>query len=193
MQMILAASPPSLVFKRWILVLTRELTPLPPLSPGCLPDCFAGLDILGHMLMRITLSEREDASTGVFRMRLSDRNITPGWKPHWPIALPHGWKWLYILPLSHICSLYAVILPVNTHIKWQGSTWVKNSFKYMDYIYRIFSFHWQVFMLTLPTATGCVLIDYAELSPVRYSLWWAAHLLHVPTQEALMAVRNLNE
>lgn len=52
---------PSLVFKRWILVLTGELTPLPSLSPGCLPDCFTRLGILGHMLMRITLSEREDA------------------------------------------------------------------------------------------------------------------------------------
>ena len=124
---------PSLVFKRWILVLTRELTPLPSLSPGCLPDCFTGQDILGHMLMRITLSEREDASTGVFRMRLSDRNITPSRKPHWPVALPRGWEWLYILPLSHICSLYAVILPVNTRIRWQGSTWAKYSLKCMDY------------------------------------------------------------
>lgn len=52
---------PSLVFKRWILVLTRELTLLPSLSPGCLPDGFVGLGILGRMLMRITLSEREDA------------------------------------------------------------------------------------------------------------------------------------
>lgn len=52
---------PSLVFKRWILVLTGELTLLPSLSPGCLPDCFTRLGILGHMLMRITLSEREDA------------------------------------------------------------------------------------------------------------------------------------
>lgn len=52
---------PSLVFKRWILVLTRELTLLPSLSPGCLPDCLATLCILGHMLMRITLSEKEDA------------------------------------------------------------------------------------------------------------------------------------
>lgn len=52
---------PSLVFKRWILVLTRELTLLPSLSPGCLPDCFTRLDILGHMQMQITLSERKDA------------------------------------------------------------------------------------------------------------------------------------
>lgn len=51
----------SLVFKRWILVLTRELTLLPSLSPGCLPAFFTRMDILGHMLMRITLSEREDA------------------------------------------------------------------------------------------------------------------------------------
>lgn len=52
---------PSQVFKRWILVTTRELTLLPSLSPACLPDCLARLDILGHMLMRITLGEREDA------------------------------------------------------------------------------------------------------------------------------------
>lgn len=52
---------PSLVFKRWILVLTRELTLLPSLSPDCLPDCSTRLGILGHMLMRITLSEREEA------------------------------------------------------------------------------------------------------------------------------------
>lgn len=115
-----------------------------------------------------------DASTGVFRMRLSDRNITPGWKPHWPFALPHGWECLYILPLSHVCSLYAVILPVNTHIKWQGSTWEKYSFKYMDYrlaqslymgscavIYRIFFFPLISVPASFATATECVHIDYA--------------------------------
>lgn len=51
---------PRLVFKTWILVLTRELTLLPWLSPGCLPDCLTGLDVLGHMLMRIPSSQRED-------------------------------------------------------------------------------------------------------------------------------------
>lgn len=51
----------SLVFKRWILVLTRELTLLPSLSPDCLPYCFTRLDILSHVRMQITLSESRDA------------------------------------------------------------------------------------------------------------------------------------
>lgn len=81
---------PSLVVKRWILVLTRELTLLPSLSPGCLPDGLSRLDILGHMLIWVAPSGREDAATGVCRMRRSDRNITARWKPYWPFALPQG-------------------------------------------------------------------------------------------------------
>lgn len=80
-----------LVFKRWILVLTREITLPPSLSPGCRPDCSTALDILGLALMQITLGEKEDAGCVhrcFFRKRLSDRNITPGLKPHWPFALP---------------------------------------------------------------------------------------------------------
>ena len=111
---------PSLVFETWILVLTRELTLLPSFSPGCLPDCCSRVDILGHMLIQITFSEREDAATGVFRMMLHDTNITPGWKPHWPVTL-FPWEWFYILPLSHIWSLFAVMLAVNIHTRWQGS------------------------------------------------------------------------
>lgn len=62
--------------------MTRELTLLPSFSPGCLTDGLSRLDILGHMLIRAALSGREDAATGVCRMRRGDRNITAGWKPH---------------------------------------------------------------------------------------------------------------
>lgn len=115
---------PSLVFKRWILVLTREFTLLPSLSPGCLHDCFTRMDILGHMLMRITLSEREDAGCiyRCFQNEARWQEYYGGLETSLTLVTPTGMTVALYQPLSHMCSLYAVILPVNIHIRRQGST-----------------------------------------------------------------------
>lgn len=119
---------PSLIFKRWILVLTGKLTLLPSLSPGCLPYCFTGLGILGHMLMRIMLKQRiQDASTGVLdsvtgiihKQETSDL-----------------FDWHMDESGMGICSLYSntpLLYPFNIHIRWQRSTCAVYSSKYMDY------------------------------------------------------------
>lgn len=150
---------PSLVFKRWILVLTRELTLLPSLSPGCRPACFTWLDIPGHMLMRITLSEREDAGC-IYRCFQNEAQ----WQEYYtgpenlfdPVHShrDESWEWLYILPLSLKGSLYAVILQVISASRWQRSSCATYSFRYMGYTWGkasnheqsftgfLFSFHW---------------------------------------------------